>query len=232
MKSMMLVWMIGGCLHAVSQNPTFPPIHDLDKDPSLVQFLEKFKRALEDKDEAFIISVLDEEVRGSLDSDGGKQDFIATWELHSDSSLFWNYTLRLLDIGGAFLDDPYDASGRYQVVFPYIYLFEPGIEDDPYALGCVTGQQVNLREKPDLKAAVVTKLNYDVIWFVYPEDGAETQSGVNEFNGPLWYLIETYDRRYKGWVYWKYVYSMIGPRFFLFRDSSKNWRISAFVTGD
>jgi hypothetical protein len=45
-------------------------------------------------------------------------------------------------------------------------------------------------------------------------------------------MIQTYDRKFKGWVYWKYVYPTVGPRLFLFKNPRGEWLISAFVAGD
>ena len=117
-------------------------------------------------------------------------------------------------------------------MFPYVYNFEMDLEDDPYALGCIVGKNVNLREKPDTKAAVKTQLTYDVISFLYEDKSGVTQSGTNAIGDSEWYLIETYDKKFKGWVNWKFVYSLTGPRLFLFKNQAGMWRISSFVYGD
>jgi hypothetical protein len=103
------------------------------------------------------------------------------------------------------------------------------LEDDPYSLGCIVGKNVNLRERPDTKAAAKTQLTYDVINFLYE---GETESGTNANDDPEWYLIETYDQKVRGWVNWKFVYSLTGPRLFLFKNQAGTWRISSFVYGD
>jgi hypothetical protein len=96
----------------------------------------------------------------------------------------------------------------------------------------ITGKNVNLREKPDTKAAVKTQLTYDVIWYLYGDEYGETQSGANELGEPEWYLIETYDRKNRGWVNWRFVYSPVGYRLFLYKNDKGIWKISAFLAGD
>lgn len=220
-------------IHAgISQNPKYPPTNDLASDSSLAQFITRLKKAVAEKDVKYVISVLDKKVGGGFDTEGGIDAFVETWELKNDSTFFWGFLSRALDLSGAYVNDPHDETGRYEVVFPYLYNFEPALEDDYFALGCITGQHVNLRADHDTKAKVVTQLSYDVIWFLYEDPSGETQYGTNVFGEPEWYLVETYDHAYKGWVFWKYVYSMVGPRLFLYKNPKGKWLISFFVVGD
>ena len=214
---------------AFSQNKKFPPVHEIEKDSSLMKFVTQLKTAATNKDVKFLTAQLDKEVTSSFDGENTVKSFIENWGLNEDSTKFWSYLSRALETGGAYVNDPEDQSGRYQVVFPYVYNFEMDIEDDPYALGCIVGKNVNLREKPDPTSAVKTQLTYDVISFLYE---GETQSGTNAIGDPEWYKVETYDQKFRGWVNWKYVYSMTGPRLFLFKDQAGKWRISSFVYGD
>ncbi len=232
MKYSFLFLLLYCLLPAVAQNPKCPPVNELDKDSSLVKFINLLKAAAINKDIKFVVTQLDNEVSSSFDGENGIQPFIENWGLMNDSTKFWAYLSRALEIGGALVNDPEDETGRYQVVFPYVYNFQPALEDDPYALGCIIGKNVNLRELPDTKSAVKTQLTYDVISFLYDENEEETQSGKNPEGDPEWFLVETYDKKFKGWVNWKFVYSLTGPRLFLFKNQAGKWRISSFVTGD
>jgi len=215
-----------------SQNKKFPPVHTIEKDSSLMKFVTQLKTASMNKDVKFVTAQLDKEVTSSFDGENTVKSFIENWGLEEDSTKFWSYLSRALETGGDYVNDPGDESDRYQVVFPYVYNFEMDLEDDPYALGCIVGKNVNLREKPDTKAAVKTQLTYDVISFLYEDKSGVTQSGTNAIGDSEWYLIETYDKKFKGWVNWKFVYSLTGPRLFLFKNQAGMWRISSFVYGD
>jgi len=214
-----------------AQNPKFPPVQGWEKDSTLVNFINHLKGAAANKDVKWITSQLDKEVMSSFDGSNDVKSFIENWEVDMDTSQFWPLLSRALEIGGSYVNDPNDETGRYKVVYPYVYNYEPALEDDPYALGCIVGKNVNLRESPDTKAAVKTQLTYDVVSFLYDEEG-ETRAGTNQYGNPEWYLVETYDHKFKGWVNWKFVYSINGPRLFLFKNQAGNWRISAFVAGD
>ncbi len=232
MKYLLLLIGIGLCQVGVSQNPKFPPTHELDGDSSLVQFIRQLRKAVAEKNVDYILSVLDKNVRGGQESEGTIKEFIDLWDLRSDTTYFWGFLSRALDLSGAYVNDPNDETGRYKVVFPYLYNYEPGLEDDYFALGCITGKNVNLRSKPDTKAPVVTQLSYDVIFYLYEDPSGMTQSGTNPYGEPEWSLIQTYDKKYKGWVYWKYAYPLVGPRLFLYQGPKGKWLISAFVAGD
>lgn len=232
MKFSILIFFLLTAFALCAQNPTFPPSYELEKDTSLATFIQKLKKAVDQKDVNYLVSVMDKKVNGGLDSEGGIDEFIQMWGLREDSSYFWGYISRALDLSGAYVNDPNDETGRYQVVFPYLYNFEPALEDDYFALGVITGKNVNLRERPDTKATVKTQLSYDVIWYLYEDPSGTTQHGKNAFGEPEWYLIETYDHQWKGWVFWKYVYPTVGPRLFLFQNKAGKWLISAFIAGD
>ena len=217
----------------IAQNKKFPPVNDLEKDSSLAQFITKLKVAAATKDIAGLVAQLDKEVSSSFDGENTIKSFIENWGVMDDTTKFWDYFSRALETGGAYVNDPNDETGRYEVVFPYVYNFEPGMEDDYYALGIITVKNVNLRAEANTSSKVVTQLTHDVVWFVYPDEaGMETRIGQNATGDPEWYYVQTYDKKQSGWVNWKYVYSTMGPRIFLFKNRAGNWKISSFVDGD
>ena len=176
---------------------------------------------------------LDEDVRGSFGDEDGKSAFKKEWSLENDSTLFWQEMTRVIEMGGVFLHDEADETGKYQFVFPYTYAADLDIEDDYYNLGIITGKNVNLRSEPNTNSKVQAQLTYDIVMFkVDDESGIQTSSGLNEYGQPDWYKIETYDKSKSGWVNWKYVYSLMGPRLFLYKNAKGEWKISAFLTGD
>ena len=176
---------------------------------------------------------LADNVQSGFDSEGGKADFNNLWSVDNDSSDFWLMTSRIIRMGGVFLHDTADVTGKYQFVFPYIYDIDMSIEDDFYNVGIITGKNVNLRAKPDIKSEVVTQLTYNIVRFVTNEsEGMQVTSGSNGLGEPEWYKIETYGRNKTGWVNWKFVYNLMGPRLFLYKDKMEGWKISAFLTGD
>ena len=146
--------------------------------------------------------------------------------------MVWPLLKRAIKLGGVFLHDTNDLTGRYQFVFPYVYNLPLDIEDDYFNIGVITGKNVNLRDGPDTASPIKSKLTYDVIWFLDGDQYGRTRSGTNPHGDPEWYQVETYDRQKRGWVNWRYVYSPMDYRIFLFKDGKGSWKISAFLAGD
>ncbi len=208
------------------------PRDETKQDPTLDVFVTELKKAIATKDEKWIISVLDNEVTSTYGDELGIAVFKSYWRPESDSTDFWAHLGRVVEMGGVFLHDTADETGKYQFVFPYAYDVEMDMEDDYYLLGAITGKNVHLRSTPDTKSNVITQLSYNLIFFDFEESELTSSVGLNPYGEPEWFQIRTYDKKYKGWVYWQFVYSLLGPRLFLFKDTTGHWKVSAFVAGD
>lgn len=218
-----LMWIF----NLLAQPSKFPPINDIGKDKSLVAFVNQLKVAVQKKDKAFLLGALDEKVMNGFGGDGGIEEFKEYWHWPQDTISVWHTLEHILNIGGTFTEEgSKDPKSRYLFVFPYVNTIDLENPDDYFFIGVITGQNVNLRDKPDLKAKVIGQLTYDVVRY------KDKTSGKNAKGDPEWHLIETLDHKKKGWVFWKYVYSPVDYRLFLFKDKKGNWKISTFVAGD
>jgi hypothetical protein len=234
MKKCILIVMCCWLVQSLSaQQKPYPPRDETSTDPSLASFVADMKKAVTSRDQAWIKKSLADDAESSVDSDLNKDAFIKNWDVDNDSSEFWRIVSRAMDMGGVFLHDTADHLGKFQFVFPYTYALDLSIEDDFYDMGVITGNNVNLRSKPDTKGEVVAHLSYDIIRFMTDaKEGLQITSGANGMGEPEWYKIETYGKDKKGWVNWRYVYNLMGPRLFLHKESSGRWKISALITGD
>jgi hypothetical protein len=230
-KTTIVLSILMAAIHFGSAQPSkFLPINDITKDKSLVTFVNQLKVAVQKKDKAFLLGALDEKVMSDLGGDGGIAEFKKTWNLDAGDTSIWRQLSRVIELGGAFNKN--DQEGRYTFAFPYVHFIDLQDADDYINVGVITGKNVNIREKPDLKAKVLMQLSYDVIWFVEAEQALQKTEGTNLWGEPEWYLIETLDRKKQGWVFWKYVCSPIDYRLFLFKNRKGKWKISAFVAGE
>ncbi len=233
MKNLLSILLISAFLNTGwSQNPTFAPLDETYTDPTLAAFVEQLLDAIDRRDQHFLYGVLDYDVSGIRGEASGISDFKQEWNAENDSSKVWPLMKRAIKLGGVFLNDTNDLTGRYQFVFPYVYNLPLDVEDDYFNIGVITGKNVNLRDGPDTASPIKSQLTYDVIWFLDGDQYGQTRSGTNPYGDPEWYQVETYDRRQRGWVHWKYVYSPMDYRMFLFKDSKGSWKISAFLAGD
>ena len=233
MKYIAIVLIMSFALTPLSgQNPKFPPHDETYLDAELSAFVKKLLVAIDKRDKHFLYDVLDFHVISFLDSKGGLEEFQRAWLPDQDSSRMWPMMKRVIQMGGVFLHDTADQKGHFEFVFPYVYNMPLDIEDDYFNIGVITGKNVNLRSNPDTASPIKSKLAYDVVWFVDQDLGGQTTAGSNPNGGAEWYLVETYDRAQRGWVNWKYVYSPMDCRMFLYKTNKGEWKISAFVTGD
>ena len=208
------------------------PRNEVSTDPTLVAFVKDLVSAIDTRDEKWIYGVLDKDVVSSYGDEPTINVFKSYWTLEDDSTNFWPYLRRVVNMGGVFLHDTADHTGKYEFVFPYAYDIDMELDDDYYQLGTITGKNVNLRSAPDPKAKVITQLSNHVIYYIYEEDDGSDQVTLNIHGEPEWFHVTTYDKKYSGWVNWQYVYSPMGPRLFLYKNSKGDWKISAFVAGD
>lgn len=220
MRTSLMLFFLLATMHWLTAQPSkFLPPNDLGKDKSLVTFVSQLKTAVKKKDKAALLSLLDKDIKNNFGGNGGIEEFKQQWHWPKDTLTVWHHLQRVLDIGGGFMNQ--GAESNY--AFPYVFNLDIG-EGDIFSAGVITGKNVNLREKPDLKAKVLTQLSYDVVKF-----SGETR-GKNAVADPEWHQIETANHK-KGWVFWKYVYSPVGYRLILYKDKGK-WKVSAFVAGD
>ena len=224
------------CLGSLSgiraQNPTYPPRDESLNDVSLQAFVAQLEKAIQDRDQKFLYTALDLDVERGVSAGDILRDFKTEWDTDNDSSAFWLQLDRVLQMGGVFLHDTADMTGRYQFVFPYVYDMPLDIEDDYYSIGVITGKKVNLREGPKTASPVRVQLTYDVVWYLQEEQYGKTQSGTSPLGGTEWFMVETYDRQQRGWVNWRYVYSPMDFRVFLYKNKQGTWRISNILAGD
>lgn len=219
---------------AWSQTPPqkFYPINEVDKDSSLQLFVEKLKQAIAKKDKTFILASLDEEVESGQGGTNTIAYFKESWWSKQDEPSFWFYLEHIINLGGAFdyWNSEDENKGRV-FVFPYVAKLELENPDDYFYIAVITGKNVNLRTRPDLKAPVITQLTYDLVRYVGNESDVVECAGQNAIGDPAWLKVKTLDNKYTGWVYWKYEHRAIDCRMYLKKKNGK-WKIIAFVTGD
>lgn len=223
MKTPLIALLLFSIVPLLSAQPgKFPPPNDMAKDKSLVAFVNQLKTAVKKKDKAFLLSVLDKDIRNGFGGNDGIEEFKKQWNWSKDTLTVWHRLQQVLNIGGGFMEGEPGIPRMY--AFPYVFNLDPG-DADIFSVGVITGKNVNFREKPDLKGKVITQLTYDVVEF-----SGETR-GKNAVGDPEWYQVETANHK-KGWVFWQYVYSPVNYRLLLTKNSQGKWKITAFLAGD
>ena len=230
MRASILCFLICFSPFVIGQNPTFPPPKTTDA--VVADISSKLSEIVRQQNYTAFAEWLSEDVISSLGGDGGIMEFTENWNIDEDPSRLWTELERVLKLGGAFINTEYEVSLEDRaIVFPYLFNLELDDPDRFFEAAIITGSNVNVRTAPHLNSTVIDQFTYDVVWYVQ-EDGVENISGDNGMDEPEWYLVESYNRGTRGWVYWKFVRSPIDYRLVLSLNEAGEWKIDSFVAGD
>ncbi|MEZ5429336.1 MAG: SH3 domain-containing protein [Pyrinomonadaceae bacterium] len=218
---LLLTMMAGLALNLPAQERYVRPVDEGPKDASFVSFREKLIKAVKEKDEKHLISVLDDDIKASFGGDEGVKDFQTFWKLDSGQSGVWEELLPVLTNGGKFVS----GAPNKEFCAPYSFVAFP--EDlDAFEYNIIFGNNVRLRSKPDLSSNVITKLSYNIVkidWEKSVNDGKDDPTYI-------WYKVETLGKL-NGFVSADYVRSPIDYRA-CFEKKKGVWKMTAFVAGD
>ena len=195
-----------------SQKNKLLPKNELHKDSELTNLICKLQYAMVKNDKSFILSIIDENIENGFDGNKGVEEFKRIWKLDESKSKIWMVMSKIISLGGVFINYGSEPSVKTSFVFPYVYdITLPSDTLDMYQIVTITGENVNLREKPDVSSKVVAKLNYDIVLCDYekstPSFTENQKAEKNYFGDKEWYYISTLDNAKKGYVYWDYVWS-------------------------
>jgi hypothetical protein len=156
------------------------------------------------------------QIRNSFGDDGGIKEFRKKWKPESPDSELWDTLVEILRLGGSFRDA---GKGR-DFWAPYVYSNFP--EDvDAFEYVAVTGENVNVRQKPDPASAVVSTLSYDLV--KAPEGPPQGRAGD-------WVRVVTPGGK-EGFVSRRFLRSPVDYRAG-FTKVKGRWMMSALVAGD
>ncbi len=199
------------------------PVDEAKKDASFFAFREKFIAAAKKRDVKFLLDALDRDVKGSFGGDSGIADFKRLWKLDQPNSKLWKELLTVLTGGGTFVKDA--GIKNKQFCAPYSFtLFPPDLDAFQYQM--IFADNVNLRARPDAKAAAIAKLSYNVVKVDY-ENSVKKPKSEDDYS---WLKIETLGGK-KGFVSAEFVRSPIDYRG-CFEKRKGVWKMTFFLAGD
>jgi len=191
------------------------PFNNHNSNSDIEAFHEAFIQALNDKNLAFIMEHLDENIKLSFGGDGGKASFKTFWNLEQDpeNSDFWDIMLKTIQFG--FVSVEYGG-----FTAPYVFTDFP-YEFDSFSYMACTGENVNVRMEPDENSVVIRQLSYTIV--------KVTQDNFMSKNGD-WQEITLPDGKI-GYVHKDLIRSPIDYRVHVNNDEGE-WLIDFFVAGD
>jgi len=211
----------------IAQDRKFPPPNESIKDHSLKTFLTNLKRAVQEKDTAFIYAALSTNIKNNFGNNGGINEFKKKWGLEKSNTTFWYYIGRVLSMPGC-----RSNNNTNEYTTPYVFCMPLKKNDDPFYIVVVTEKNIPLKENPRTSSKTLLTLNYNIISLL-PTLSMSNEKEKNEIGEPKWSFVSVKYRKkeFKGWVYYKYIYSPVSYRLILGKENGK-WQIQAFVTGD
>lgn len=223
MKLFATLLLLGLCFSiGFGQERYVKPVDQAGQDPSFVAFRTKLIAAVERKDAAFILSILDRKINLSFGGDEGVADFKRIWKINSKKTEFWSEFTPVIKNGGTWRKD--EGPGR---TFYAPYSFDAFPEDiDMFTHYVVFGSNVNLREEPSMESKVVAQLSYNIVTV---EDDPESEAGKIR-NGRGWSKLKTLGGL-SGWAKNEFVRSPIDYRAG-FEKKRGGWKMVAFIAGD
>jgi len=195
---------------AFGQSRTLPPKDESGRDPQFAAFFTQFRAAVRRKDAAALVRMLSPGIQNTFGTGGqGAEEFQRIWEIEKPGSPVFDVLDKLLALGGVLSSPDTYCAPSIAILFP---------DDlDRYEHLVVAGTKVRLRSNASTDAAIVARLNNEIVRLVE--------------SGPQWTQVRTFSGL-TGFIANEYVYSPVGYRACFARSSSGEWRLSVLVAGD
>ncbi len=200
------------------------------KDAKLAAFMKELNTVVQTKKKDKLLAMIDPALKTAAGAEGGKASFQTEWSLdkQSEKSSIWFVLAELLPLGGKL-----EGAGQYVIPnltypdFPATTAFaEPS--DPAYSYTAVTGDHVNLREKPDGKGKVITQLSREVVLAAAALDKPVLRLENHDYR---WRPVMTLDGK-KGYMIEKYLRSSNDYRMTIKQTSNGEWKIASLAKGE
>lgn len=144
---------------ALSQVGRLEPVDEAARDPSWISFRNQLLNAVEARDRKFVMGILAQDVRTSLEAARGPAEFKKQWDIDGEKSALWQALRSALFLGSAFLER---EKGRHELCAPYLLAKWPR-DVDPFQHGVATGREVLVKAEPSSTSETVQVLAYDIV---------------------------------------------------------------------
>lgn len=203
------------------------PINESKGNVVLRKFLKDLLKVIEKKDVKGLKTFIDPNIQASFGGDKGIDDFIEMWELDikPQKSMVWQELKNAILLGGTFNKDNENA-----YYTPYLHTRFPS-DYDAFEYAAITGNNVNIRDKPSTGGNVVTKLSYDIVKVLQYDMTASKQREKIGDQTHDWMKIQMADGK-TGYVWGKFCRSSIDYRAGFAKVRDEGWKMTFFVAGD
>lgn len=188
------------------------PRNDVKEGSDFADFLEAYRTALEERDEAYIKAHTHPNVKISFGGASGWDGLTDYWSFDEGSEGFYKMMKTTLSYGAV------DTSGGLGNAYTAPYMFTDFPSDyDAFTYSVVTGSDVNVRTRPSTDSEIITKVTYDVLKVLEPENDG-------------WTKIQLPDGT-RAYIYSSFLWSPVYYRA-SFTKVDGTWLLDFFVKGD
>ncbi|MBI3044072.1 MAG: hypothetical protein HYY78_14725 [Betaproteobacteria bacterium] len=142
-----------------AQERRLDPLDEAAQDASWTAFRDTLLSTLQKRDRAFVVSILDPDVRSSLEGERGVEAFRAHWHLDSDSSPLWRELATVLALPAAYHRP---GSGPVELCVPYVAVRWPQ-DMDAYTGGAIVAGKAPVKAAPASASATIATLSYNMV---------------------------------------------------------------------
>jgi hypothetical protein len=203
--------------HAADKVLRLKPMDEGPRDTSFLKFRNDFKAIVARKDTAALMKIVMPNIKNSFGGDDGAANFKKMWKPADPKSPVWPVLQLVLDMGGNF-----DSKTIFSA--PYVFSAFPS-DVDGFDTVAVTAPNAVMREEPKHDAAIVRKLDHDILNLVAGAKKLQHEAGPDDW-------LEVTDAAGKrGFVVQRDVRSPIDFRAG-FEKRKGRWRMTDLVAGD
>lgn len=144
---------------ALGQVGRLKPVDEGTRDPSWISFRNRLLNAVETHDRKYVMGILAQDVRTSLEAPRGAAEFRKQWDIDADKSSLWHTLRSALFLGSAYVKR--EKGGR-ELCAPYLLATWPQ-DLDPFEHGASVAREVLVKAAPSSKSSTVQVLSYDIV---------------------------------------------------------------------
>lgn len=202
--------LFGAFLLAGATPDRLPPIDQCGSDASFQRFRSELARAVQRRDRAALLRLVDDDVQIDFGGGSGRKAFVAAWKLDKPGqSRLWNELRTLLQLGC--------VKGEGGYLMPSLFE-QVGDDMDSLETYVAVVPGAPLRSAPRADAPVVATLYWDVLKL---EEVSDDQQ---------WSFVSTKGGR-RGYVRLDQIRNPLDSRLLVVKTRGE-WRIKALVAGD
>jgi hypothetical protein len=143
---------------ASAQESKLLPVDEGARDVSWLRFKKRLSDAIDKRDKAFLLSILDRDVRNQSEKTRGIAEFRKQWELDTADTPIWHELATALQLGAAYLK----RDNRAELCAPYLLAkWPPDVE--PFTHGAIIARDSTVQAEPSLSSSALGHLSYDIV---------------------------------------------------------------------